>query len=108
MTNSIDIERYFDNTCEWKPVCSDDYSEFGLEHKQEPIILKCFKYSTGASLGKSVFSINNQEIIIRSTTNYYVKEPRIKEGDRIDNMVVNVVDPYYWKGKYQFSVCGVI
>ncbi len=104
----LNVEKYFNSTCEWKPVCSDDYSEYGLEHEQEPIILKCFKYSTGATLGKAVFSLNPQEVIIRSTTNYYVKEPRIKEGDRIDNMVVNIVDPYIVNGVYLYSVCGVI
>ena len=105
----MNIRKYMTMTCDWTQRQSDDEDILGLNYDKAPVKIKCFKYSNGASFGKQSFVINPQEITIRSTTTYIVQEEGVKEGDRIDGMIVNLCDKYTDKnGKYLFSTCGVI
>ena len=102
----LNIKKYLTQECEWTPAINN--SEYGLVYSSVSYTLRCFKYDNGASTGKSSYDIKPNQIIMRSTSAYIISNPDVKNGDRLDGMIINSCDALTDRnGNYLYSICGV-
>lgn len=107
----MNINRYLKSTCKWRAQTSDN--EYGVSYVAEETTLNCFKWdnSNGTNFifgGNKIRTRDSNDIIINSLTVYIINNESVKEGDLLDDMIVNDIQKFTdINSNYLFSQCGV-